>query len=115
MINAVAQLTQEVQPYQRQDVALKYRVRTDKTLLVDADISEWTMRWVLFQNGVAVITKTTAAGGIIIESPYATVVITDTEMDIDAGEYHMQLQRSDDGFTYPVTGFGTMNVLEAAP
>jgi hypothetical protein len=77
------------------------------------DVSGWSLSWMLKKresdaDASAVITKTTAGGGITIENGplgYVRVLIADTDtqaVGIRAGVYMHELKRTDAGLEAPV-------------
>lgn len=78
------------------------------------NITGWTLSWVLKRKTSdadvsAILTKTTAAGGIALTtaaSGIATVTIADTDTDtFTPGTYYHELKRTDAGFeTVLITG-----------
>lgn len=118
MLNAVAELQEEVLPFIGQDCQLVYRVRTNRNMNVDATITGWTLVWTLVADvgDVAATLLKTTASGISITTPYATVTLSAANMaTLTAGTiYRMQLWRNESGNLYPLTGLGTM-VPQAKP
>ena len=118
MISAVSQLQEQVTPFIGQDCQLVYRVRTNKSMNVDANIAGWTLVWVLVTDVTATsatLAKTTSSG-ISITTPYATVTLSaaNTATLVASTTYKMQLWRNESGNLYPLTGLGTF-IPQAKP
>lgn len=119
-IEGIADLVEEVRPTVGQDCELRYRVRTDKTLVADETITGWTLYWVLATSKTATaatFVKTTAAATIAIATPYATVTLTAANMATLTAEatYFMQLWRNESGNKYPLSGIGTFTPQYGLP
>lgn len=108
MLNSVADLVETITPYVGQDCQLKYRVRTNKRLNVDEDITGWTIKWLLFDSVDDDTARLEKAA--TVSSPYALVNLSGaSDMALTSGtEYFMQLWRDDSGFRYPLTGIGSL-------
>lgn len=119
MIKSIASLQEEITPFRGQDCQLVYRVRTNKNLNVDANITGWTLLWVLCEDAgdsAAVLTRTTSSG-ISLATPYATVTLSAAQTGALVAEtiYRMMLWRNDSGNLYPLTGLGYFIPQDSPP
>lgn len=89
-----------------EDKTLPFTIYTTPAHTATQNITGWALSWLLKRkesdaDAAAVLTKTTAGGGIALTTPasgLATVTIEDIDTDaLQPGTYHHELKRTDAG------------------
>jgi hypothetical protein len=101
-----------------EDKTFPITVYTTTAHTLAQDVSGWALSWILKRKETdadvdALLTKTTAGGGIALTTPgsgLVTVTVLDTDTDsFQPGAYHHELKRTDAGFETVLT-FGRVSL-----